>query len=77
MKWISVKERLPSGPPDYEQVDVIFTSPYWAVAMVGMFTCYIDGTYDWSLYDQLNDKYVKWNSEEPQFWMPFPKFIKE
>lgn len=69
-QWISVAERLPCifG----EQADVLFGSPHWGWPVVGMFTNF-GSEHEWSEYDQLNDKYVLWESEAPLFWMPKPK----
>lgn len=57
-----------------EQADVEFCSPGWACAHFGMVTNFGDHL-DWSLYDQINDKFVSWASETPKFYrlrVPLP-----
>ena len=71
------KFRFDENPPceSGEQVDVLFTSPGWACWLYGMVTNWggIDGlTYEILLYDQQRDKYEKWDSKFPEYYMLVP-----
>ena len=74
-KWILCSEKLPSGPPHYEQVDVLFCCPGWACPTRGLFTMFLDGTHEWSMYDAINDRFVEW-THEPTHWMYMPDMPK-
>lgn len=71
-----------------EQADVMFCGPEWYWPMWGMVTCWgtleawTERTgsgehwpgkeYQWSVYDQENDRYNEWDGDEPTMWLPRP-----
>ncbi len=70
MDWIQVSERYPA--PEGEQVNVLFCSPGWGWAIVGMFELQ-DGKPIWDEYDQIKDRYTEWTGPAPTLWMYRPE----
>lgn len=84
--WRSVAADPPCGFG--EQADVIFCGDGWYWPMWGMVTRYgtlkewtaATGSaehwpgreYQWSIYDQENDKYLEWDGPEPTMWLERP-----
>ena len=67
--WFKTDELLPCEKG--EQKDVIFCSPGWACAFVGMFTNF-GTTQEWAVYDQQSDCFYEYDSI-PVYWMFMPK----
>lgn len=55
-----------------DQKNILFTSPGWACWMYGIVTRWEEDEYEILLYDQLRDKFVKWDSRFPEFYMKVP-----
>ncbi len=73
-RWIPVSERLPTTK-EGEQEDVLFGDSAWGWPVLGMFTYWgkdQSPEFTWSEYDQLNDRYVEWESNRPTLWMLRP-----
>lgn len=64
--WVRTANRLPGEPG--EQTDVLMWSPEWATWLKGMVTRWMDGTCEWSIYNQQDDRYHEWEYP-PEFWM--------
>jgi len=71
--WNRTAEVLPTTEPGAQE-DVIFCSPHWACPLVGMYTHWPeDSDLDrWSIYDQLNDRFVELGNPAPEFWVYRP-----
>ncbi len=64
--WVRTSDRLPGELG--EQTDILMWSPEWATWLKGMVTRCMDGTCEWDIYDQQEDRYHKWEYP-PEFWM--------
>lgn len=85
LSWRSVETDPPC--PIGEQVDIIFTQEGDYGVYVGMVSGFgtlaewvertgsedhWPGQYQWSVYDQQNDKYLEWEGDAPTLWMVKP-----
>jgi hypothetical protein len=67
--WVRTADRLPGEPGEPgEQTDVIMWSPEWATWLKGMTTRWMDGSCEWAIYNQQDDRYHDWEYP-PEFWM--------
>ena len=64
--WVKTSDRLPGEPG--EQTDILMWSPEWATWMKGMVTRWMDGSCEWAIYNQQDDRYHEWEYP-PEFWM--------
>jgi hypothetical protein len=64
--WVRTSDRLPGEPG--EQTDILMWSPEWATWLKGMLTRWMDGSCEWAIYNQQDDRYHEWEYP-PEFWM--------
>jgi len=66
LSWVKTSDSLP-GIAD-EQCGVLMWSPGWATWLKGMITRWADGSAEWSIYDQQNDRYYECEYP-PEYWL--------
>jgi len=64
--WVRTSDRLPGEIGD--QADVLMWSPEWATWLKGLVTRWTDGSCEWAIYNQQDDRYHEWEYP-PEFWM--------
>jgi hypothetical protein len=64
--WVRTTDRLPGEPG--EQTGVLMWSSEWATWLKGMVTRWMDGSCEWSIYNQQDDRYHDWG-HVPEYWM--------
>ncbi len=71
--WNKAAEELPTTEPGAQE-HVIFCSPDWGWPIVGLYTHWPEGSGSdcWSMYDQVNDKFVEWGNPAPTLWVYRP-----
>lgn len=70
-EWKSVSEIMKNHKIG-DQVDVLFARPSWSWPILGIVTNVGDSLL-WAAYDQQNDKYHAWESEEPTIYWEVPR----
>ena len=64
--WVRTADRLPCEAG--EQANILMWSPGWATWLKGMATRWRDGSCEWAIYNQQQDRYHQWE-HQPEFWM--------